>query len=245
MIRRFIIPLLILCLSVSLSAQQPGVMIVEKTTSPPIFGLSGTTDTTRTYLTKYCIRRDEGQKGQSTIIRSDIKKIWLLQHADLTYSEMTTEMFQGLGMMGLMMFGVTIDTLTGLPIIPNPLFRKTGRTRKMGKWNCFELVLNKKSGEGFINEMLGSMSLWVSPDTGLDNKTYATIMRRMMGSLGQEYEPFFRQLEEVGGYPVLVKSKIMGRDVKQRLLTFKKKEMAASLFELPSGYKKEEKLFDD
>ena len=70
-------------------------------------------------------------------------------------------------------------------------------------------------------------------------------MRRMMGDPGPSYESFFQQLERVGGYPILTESKIMGQDVKQKLLSYTKKEMDLSIFELPKGYKKEDKLFRD
>lgn len=243
--RCIFVSFLSIVISTPLLAQQPGVFIVEETVSTPQEDLPGTADTTRIYLTDNCLRRDEGGKSQTTIVRLDIQKIWMIHHKSQTYSELTSEMFQGLGVMGLMMFGMKIDSLTGLPIIPEPLFKKTGSIRKIGKYNCFELVLNKKEAAGLIQGLLGSMVLWVSSETGLEKKTYGTIMRRMLGNLGQPYDSFFHQLEDIGGYPVLVKYRIMGQDVEQRLLDSKKIEMGPSIFKIPDGYQKEEKLFRD
>jgi hypothetical protein len=136
--------------------------------------------------------------------------------------------------MGLMMFGVTIDSATGKPIIPDPLFRKTGRKKLVGTWECYEVVI--KTGAG-LRGIVEPVVLWVSGNTGLDKDFYSRMMRRLMGELGNEYDAFFRQLEALDGYPVLMETKAMGAIVAQALKKVEERSIPASVFNLPEGYK--------
>lgn len=230
-------------LACKVDAQERGYIIEEETTTPPLFGIPGGTGLTKTWMTKDKLRRDEGGKEQTTIIRSDIGKIWLIDHSDTTYNEMSRETFQGLAMMGLMMFGVTTDSATGKPIIPDPLFQRTGRAKKVQDWTCHELVVGSR--EGFFGKMVERFSMWVSRETGLEQGLYGRMMKKMMGELGGEYESFFRQLEEIDGYPVLVETKAMGLEMIQKLKKFERCPIPASVFELPEGYKKINGLFSE
>ena len=140
--------ILVSCLNIPRGfSQKQGTFIEEEITSPPIFGMSGENSLAQTWILGDKVRRDEEDKRQTTIIRSDLGKIWILNQSDTTYREVSQEMFQGLAMIGLMMFGVTFDSLTGEPIVPDPLFRETGNNRQIGKWNASEYVVAQK-GEG-------------------------------------------------------------------------------------------------
>ena len=112
--------------------------------TPPIFGMGGSASLTKTWIADDYLRRDEQANNQTTLIRPDLGRIWMINHADTTYSEISQELFQGLAMMGLMMFGVTTDTITGKPIIPDPLFVHTSRTRHIGEWTCYEITTKKR-----------------------------------------------------------------------------------------------------
>jgi len=230
---------LILLLSLwSLSAlAQEGYVIQEETRMPPMFGEEGRTYIIKTWMTEDKLRRDEGERGQTTIIRSDLGKIWVIDHADTTYSELTQEMFQGLAVMGLMMFGVTLDSVTGKPIIPDPLFKKTGRRKSIGNWDCHEVVLS--GGEaGLWNGLIDPVVMWVSGNTGLEKGLYGRLMRRMMGELGEEYDAFFKQLDTMEGYPVLLETRAMGIVVGQELKSVERLAVSSSVFNLPAGYRK-------
>lgn len=219
---------------------QEGYYVEEETIMPPIFG-SGEKTLTKTWMTGDKLRRDEGDKNQTTIIRADLGKIWLIDHSNKTYSELTPEIFQGLAVMGLMMFGVTIDSATGKPRIPDPLFQNTGRKRLVGNWECYEVVI--KAGAG-LRGIVEPVVLWVSGNTGLEKDFYSRMMRRLMGELGKEYDAFFRQLEELNGYPVLMETKAMGAIVAQALKKVEEKSIPASVFDLSEGYKMVD-LFDE
>ena len=216
---------------------QEGYVIQEETRMPPMFGEEGKNHIIKTWMMKDKLRRDEGERGQTTIIRSDLGKIWVIDHADTTYSELTQEMFQGLAVMGLMMFGVTLDSVTGKPIIPDPLFKKTGRQKSIGNWDCHEVVLS--GGEtGLWNGLIEPVVMWVSGNTGLEKGLYGRLMRRMMGELGEEYDAFFKQLDALDGYPVLLETKAMGVVVGQELKSVERYTIPLSVFDLPAGYQK-------
>jgi hypothetical protein len=219
-------------------SQKRGTYIEEEIASPPIFGMSGENSLTRTWILNDKIRRDEEGKQQTTIVRSDLGKIWIINHNDSTYREVTQEMFQGLAMIGLILFGVTFDSLTGEPVVPDPLFRKTGNTRQIGKWNAREYVVVPK-GEGSIPNSMKRLSLWCSREAGLDSKIYSRMMRKMFGDLGNGYDGFFRQLEAMEGYPVLVETRMMGMEMKQKLIGVEMRNISLSLFDITKGYKKQ------
>jgi hypothetical protein len=219
-------------------SQKQGHYIEEEVTSPPIFGMAGGKTLTRTWILDDKIRRDEEDKLQTTIIRSDLGQIWIVNHGDSSYREVSQEMFQGLAMIGLMMFGVTFDSLTGEPIVPEPLFRKTGSAMQIGKWSAREYVVVPK-GEGSVPNSMKRLSLWLSRDAGLDSSIYSRMMRKMFGDLGSDYDGFFRQLESLEGYPVLVETRMMGMEMRQKLIKVEKKTISESLFDVPRGYKKQ------
>ena len=112
--------ILLFFITLQLFSQVQGVVLEEETLRPSLFGSSGNRSKTTTWIAGERVRRDEEASNQTTIIRPDLGKIWMIQHGDTTYREVNRELFQGLAIMGLMMFGVTTDTLTGKPIIPDP-----------------------------------------------------------------------------------------------------------------------------
>jgi hypothetical protein len=225
-------------------SQTQGYYIEEEIESPPIFGTAGERTLTKTWLLEGQMRRDEEGKSQTTIVRSDLGKIWMINHGDTTYREISREMFQGMAMIGLMMFGVTYDSLTGAPIVPNPLFRKTGSTRQIGTWNADEYVVARK-GEGSIPGSMKRLSLWLSRDAGLNPVIYSRMIRKMFGDLGSDYDPFFRQLESMEGYPVFIETQILGMEMQQKLVRIEKREIPLSIFDVPEGYQKQVLNFMD
>ena len=87
-----------------LFSQVQGYIIEEETVNPPIFGMGGSASLTKTWIADDYLRRDEQANNQTTLIRPDLGRIWMINHTDTTYSEISQELFQGLAMMGLMMF---------------------------------------------------------------------------------------------------------------------------------------------
>lgn len=225
-----------------IAAQELGYYLEEENTTPAIFGMRGGPSLTRIWITPDKLCREEGSKRQTTIIRSDLEKIWLIDHSDTTYTELSHDMVQGLAMMGLMMFGVTADSLTGAPVVPDPLFTKTGQMKMIDSWSCEEFVV-AKAAEGSIGNMIERVGLWISLNTEVPPDFYSQMMRRLMGELGSEYDDLFRQIEALQGYPVLIETRAMGHTVTQTLKHVDQREIPQYKFELPKGYKEKAGLF--
>ncbi|MBN1780799.1 DUF4412 domain-containing protein [bacterium] len=223
-----VILLLILCGRVF---SGDGFYLEEEVTTPPLFGLPEKTHRTRTWITKTRLRRDEGDKEQSMIIDTDRQKAWILTHRDSTVMEMGTAAFQGLAMMTMMMFGVTYDTLTGAPVIPDSIFYRTGRTGRVNGWPCEEVIVQRRHRTSASRK--GSpVIMWMTSGTPV----YAQILRALMGPLAEQYAPFFRQMENLGGYPASLNTRAMGMDISQKLLKMERIDIPASLFDLPADY---------
>ncbi|RKY82492.1 hypothetical protein DRQ07_01150 [candidate division KSB1 bacterium] len=222
-----------------LSGQIPCTLIKEKTLTPPVFGMSGKLEFSKTWITDKMLRRDDG-KGNTKIVRIDKGVMWVINHNDSTYTELQREEFQGLAILGLMMFGVTFDTTTGEVIVPKPLLKKTGRKRVVNGYNCEEYVpasLDKN------NNFIKSITMWVSKDTGLDQSIYINILKKMLGDVNNEYGDFYAQLQSMGGYPVRVETKMLGKAITQDFTGYEKVTVKNTFFDPPKGYKKKEGFF--
>ncbi len=215
------------------------LVIKERTQTPPIFGMSGKLENTKTWIAEDRIRRDDGS-GSSKIIRLDKGIMWIVNNNDSSYTELTNDEFQGMAVMALMMYGITFDTLTGEVIIPEPLFKKTGRRGEINGYKCFEVVpSNMDQKSSFIK----GITMWISSDTGLDPGLFADILRKTLGGLGDEYKSFFSQIEALGGYPVRIETKALGRVVTQDFQGHEKQTVPADFFDVPKEYKKKEGFF--
>ena len=97
-------------------------------------------------------------------------------------------------------------------------------------------MIPAQRGEGSMSGMVKSFTMWVSPDCGVSADVYANISRKMMGPFSTEYEALFKQMENLGGYPVLIETKMIGKKAKQQLISCERKEMSLEIFELPKSY---------
>ncbi len=221
----------------NLQAEQ-GYYLEEEVTTPPLFGLPGQKHITKTWLTSTRLRRDEGDKQQTLIIDTGDSQAWLVQHSDSTILPMDMSTFQGLGLMTLMMFGVTYDTLTGEPVIPDSIFYRTGRRMKVRNWICEEVMIQRRSPNP-ENQGKRPILMWVTADTAIDQPIYASILKKMMGPLVGQYASFFRQVEHLPGYPAEFYTRAMGMEITQKLILIDKREIPDSVFRLPAGYRKQ------
>lgn len=220
-----------------------GYYLEEMTEMPAVFGMGGGKAVTKTWITSRNLRRDDGNNKQTTIIQSDPDRIIIMDHSDTTYTELTSETFQGLAIMGLMMFGIQYHPETGKPQIPDPLFKKTGKRQKIGQWMCDERIL--KAIDGQAGNTVQRFSMWVGADMDITGGLYSRIIRKLMGDPGQDYQSFFSQLEQLQGYPVYISTIIMGRTVSQMLIRYEYRNIPDSNFTIPPSYRKKELNFSD
>ncbi|MFC1570144.1 hypothetical protein ACFL4L_07910 [bacterium] len=222
-------------LTASISAEQ-GYYIEEQVTTPPIFGLPKQTHVTKTWITKSQLRRDEGDKHQTLLIDTQQDQAWLLQHYDSTLMKMDMATFQGLALMSMMMFGVTYDTLTGDPVIPDSIFYQTGRKSRIGDWNCKEVIVQRRQPNP-ARKGNQPVVMWVTTNSTSNQSLYASILKAMMGPMAKQYASFFNQLERLGGYPAELHTRAMGMEITQKLQILEARDIPESMFIVPSGYR--------
>jgi len=227
---------LLFCLLRTLVFGEHGYYIEEEVTTPPLFGLPKQTHVTKTWLTNTQLRRDEGDKHQTLLIDTRKNEAWMIRHRDSTVIKLDMATFQGLALMSMMMFGVTYDTLTGEPVIPDSIFYQTGRTGRIGIWNCREVVVHRRHPDP-ARQGSYPVVMWMTTDAISERSIYASLLKSMMGPLAHQYRAFFEQLERLGGYPAELHTKAMGMEITQKLKMIEARNIPPSVFTKPAGYK--------
>jgi len=201
------------------------------------------------WITKDKIRSDDPE--MSLILRLDKNKMYMLNHAQKTYTEMPmdisstidSKMQEAMDEEEMseeeranamsMMKGMTQMKVTITP---------TSEKKKIGNWNC------QKYNQELVM-MMGPMSseIWATEDLKMDYDLYNTYMAAMMGKggmFGDFMSQIVAEMKKVKGIPVLTTTtmNMMGASVKsaQELMEFKEGNAPAGYFDIPAGYKKTE-----
>jgi hypothetical protein len=220
-----------------LPGQEAGIIITETVKTPPMFGYPAKTRQVRTWISGGRLRRDEGEKSRTILILPDAENAWLVNHRDSTVTPILPETLQGLSMIGIGMFGIASDSVTGKPVIPSGLFRRTGRTQTVNGWRAEEYRV-EPGGPPPADQGASGTALWISSDSGLVIGVYLDILKKMMGPVYAEYVRLMDQFRELKGYPVLVQGHLMGMEIDQTLTAVEKSQIPDSAFEWPAAYKR-------
>ena len=216
---------------------EKGYYIEEVLTSPPMFGQEAKEETVKTWiLGTDMMRKDTKNGAESIIFRIDKGMLWIVSHAEKSYIEMTMEQFQSLASIGMAMFGKTSET--GEFEVPEIIFKRTGRTKKIGKWDCYEVDVQ---GQG----LMGAKSTqWIGTNTGFDTDIYVRIFKLTFGNnVPPEFHKLFEKMTtELDGYPVQTVTSINFGEQKyettQTLIKLEKTAIESSRFDVPAGYTK-------
>ncbi len=181
------------------------------------------------------MRRDDGDT--STIVRLDRKKLYLLDHAEKTYSEIALPItFSRLAPKGQEEMAKQVEKMMEIDAQVTP----TQETRKIGQWNTRKVQVSIKSAMG----MTINTTMWISPEVApyrALNQLAAQLLALQPGTA-----KWAQKLEKIEGYPVLQESEVnaVGARFKTReeLVSVQDQAAPAGTFEPPSGYKAE--LFD-
>jgi len=175
------------------------------------------------------LRRDEGQT--SSILRLDRNKLYIVDHAAKTYSEV----------------GLPVDLQKYAPAGTEAAMKQMGdamrldakvtpasETRKIGDWNARRVDVAITSAMG----MKIATTMWVSKD--LEIYRSLNRMSATLASLQHGAAAWARQLEEIEGFPVLQESSIsvVGTQFKTReeLVAVAAQDAPAGIYEPPAGY---------
>lgn len=180
------------------------------------------------------------ETGDEIIIaRLDKGVFWMISARDKTYSEVDVDMMRQLSGMAMMMLGVLTDE-KGNILVPDDLYVKTGREKKVGEWSTYEIALNDKyAGDGFVQKL----SMWVSPDINAPKNLYSNMMRMFIGGFKGEGKKLIKFWEEMDGFPVLTEIESMMMNSTTLIMKVDAVDISPRLYELPEGYKQVESPF--
>lgn len=127
--------------------------------------------------------------------------------------------------------GVNGDALD-IPAVP---FKATGRTETIGLWTAKEFVSVVTTAPGNLQ-----VRVWLADrPEGIPNDAMLAVLERAYARKGNAWEPYFRSLKAMGGFPVRTVYRFsMGGKASEVVMTvtaIEKTAVAKSAFQLPSG----------
>lgn len=178
------------------------------------------------------LRRDEGET--TTILRLDRNKLYVVRHADKTWSELALPVdFVRLMPKGSEEAGAAWAQQMQLTVHLLP----TQETRTIGSWNARKMKMDITNATG----MKIASSLWVSKDVrGWSelNRLAATLAALQPGSAS-----WVSALEKMDGFPVLREDRVeaMGArfGTREELVSAAAQDAKPGTYEPPAGYKQE------
>lgn len=185
-----------------------------------------------TWMAEDKMREDEG-KSRTTIIRFDLKKIFVLDHDKKEISEID----------------LPIDLEKALPseakqmmqmMQVTPKVTATDETQKIKDWNCKKYLVEIAISMMGMN-MPMKMEMWVTKDVGIDLKLYEKFYSELL-SLQPMFKGFTEEFKKIEGYPVLTSfsMSMMGTETKYReeVVSAEKKDAPPGTYDQPQGYTK-------
>jgi hypothetical protein len=176
------------------------------------------------------LRRDEGD--QTMLLRLDKNRLYLLDHADKTYSEIALPIdLRKMMPKGSEAMADQIAAGMKVTVQVNP----RDETKKIGQWNARRYDMTVTSAMG----MKIATTMWVSKE--VEGFTPFNKLAGTMASLQPGSGEWVKQLEKIDGFPVLTESKVdaLGAQfsTREELLSVETKAAPAGTYDLPAGYK--------
>ncbi|MCX7835516.1 MAG: hypothetical protein N2450_05540 [bacterium] len=203
-----------------------GIIVYQETKSEPSYGAPAFT--TKTYITKDKFRTEEN--GSIVIGRMDKELIWIFEKTTQTYNEINSETIQQLS-----------SSNSQDPIKPTgsfaELFRRTGKERRIGNWDCFEVAMIPEKRFGLFL-FADSQSIWISKKSYPYGKTY---LHKILQLLSPSKDGFDSILPVFGdGFPIEVRITSMNSVTTTTVTKIEENQsIDENLFEPLSGYTKQ------
>ncbi|MFQ6110337.1 MAG: DUF4412 domain-containing protein, partial [Candidatus Aminicenantales bacterium] len=187
-----------------------------------------------TWMTKDKMREDEG-KSRSTIVRLDLKKIYVIDHEKKEYVEID----------------LPIDFEKILPSEAKQMMQmmevtakvtETQEVQKIKKWDCKKYLVEIGFSMMGMN-MPMKMDMWVTKGIDIDFNLYEKFQTEML-SLQPIFKDFIEEFKKIKGYPVLTEMTMtmMGTETKtkEEVISVEKKNAPEGTYDIPEGYSKSE-----
>lgn len=177
------------------------------------------------------VKMDVANGASVIIIRKDKSVVWVINNAGKKYMEFPLATFEQ------MMKEAEKQAESMNPMIE---YRKTGRTKKVERWDCYEVEVKLKDPQA-APQTQEKFSMWVTKSKELDPKKLEETFK--WDTFGQfRFNKKALGQPELDGFPVqmISESSTPQGSVKtiMTLKNFETKQFPASMFDLPSGYTK-------
>lgn len=176
------------------------------------------------------MRRDDGD--QSMIFRLDKNRLYIVDHADKTYSEIALP----IDLRKMMPKGseaMADQIAAGMKVTVQVAPRD--ETKKINQWNARRYDVTVQSAMG----MKIATTMWVSKE--IEGFAPFNKMAGAMASLQPGSGEWVKQLEKIDGFPVLTESQVDALGAKfgtrEELVAVETKAAPAGTYDLPAGYK--------
>jgi hypothetical protein len=231
MVRRILLSLLILTLPVAAGADT----LYTLKSHTDAFKVGGESQPAKDSQVKVWaagdrLRRDEGD--QSMIFRLDKSRLYVVDHADKTYSEIALP----IDLRKMMPKGseaMADQIAAGMKVTVQVAPRD--ETKKINQWNARRYDMTVQSAMG----MKIATTMWISKE--IEGFARFNKMSGAMASLQPGSGEWVKQLEKIDGFPVLTESKVdaLGAQfsTREELVAVETKAAPAGTYDLPAGYK--------
>ncbi|MBW1817609.1 MAG: DUF4412 domain-containing protein [Deltaproteobacteria bacterium] len=198
-----------------------------------------------TWMSEDKARMDHGE-DTSIIIRLDTMKMYIVNHAEMTYVEMAIGGKDDIFSNAISGSGLSAEEqaeakkmMQGFAEMMKPevSVTETGETQEIKNWTCKKYDMTMS--------MMGATTrseVWASEDVKIDYELYRSLTYSVMGQT-PGIEDMMKEMGKIKGIVVLSTSatSMMGIDVKgsQELVEVSERPAPAGTYEVPSDYKKE------
>jgi hypothetical protein len=201
----------------------------QQTTISGIMGQPPLTSQNRVWMTTGLMCLEDTSKGSRIIYKADTNSIIIIDFNKKTYSKITAEGFKKMTGMLMAMMGQQGGVL-------DVTLQKTGRTKKIGSWDCYEVTLTQQEGMNLKVEM------WLTIDIQYDRTQYEEYQKIFSSAfLSQEVLDEWKKLE---GFPVQTKTQMnfgqMKIETTAEVTSVSYDPAPQDVFTVPAGFTKTE-----
>jgi hypothetical protein len=201
----------------------------QRTTISGIMGQPAQTSLHKVWMTKGLMCTEDASRGNRIIYKADTNSIIIIDFNKKTYSEITAAEFKQMAGMFMSMMGQPGGVL-------DITLQKTGRTKKIGSWDCYEVTLVQKEGMNLKIEM------WLTADINYDKTQYEEYQKIFSSAfLTQKVLDEWKKLE---GFPVLTNTQMnfgqMQIETKSEVIKVNYNPAPHDIFSIPAGFTKTE-----
>jgi hypothetical protein len=247
-LRAFGLFLVVACVVVPLAVQAD--VYIKQKNHTDAFSMMGQSQPAKddlfvTWMSKDKARMDHGE-DTSIIIRMDKKVMYMINHAEMKYTEMPIDSKGDIFSSAIASSDLSDEEqaqakkmMEGFAKMMKPKVSvtETGETQKIKSWNCKKYNMTMS--------MMGATTkseTWASEDIKIDYELYRSLTFSLMGQT-PGIEDMMKEMEKIKGIVVLSTGtmSMMGTDVKstQELLEVAEKSAPGGTYEVPDGYKKQ------